>query len=88
VAIAIFHFFRGRNCTDHEIFPREYTCKPVLKAWRIVQCFVEKMWILRSPTEKKFQSGTIRVCSGPINSYAIPLQRIFLVTREFTKFIT
>ena len=37
---------------------------------------------------KEFQNEIIRVCSGPINSYAIPRQRILRVTREFTKFVT
>jgi len=50
-------------------------------------CPVEKGRAATGDTGK-FQNETSRVCSGLINSYAIPRQRILRVMREFTKLAT
>src|SRR6266852_9573807 len=88
--------FDGRNCTADEIFSifhRIFSIFPRKRLnrrknpqkQRIAPYLVEKYQGSAS-RNRGFQNGTIRVCSGPINSYAMPRQRILRVTREFTKF--
>src|SRR5712664_2543637 len=88
--------FYGSNCTAREIFSIFHGMFSILhrkrlnrrknpQKQRIAPYLVEKCQGSAS-RNREFQNGTIRVCSGPINSYAIPRQRILRVMREFTKF--